>query len=376
MTAALLTPAAGEGAASAAQTYIAHWGSLGEGTGASADTLLSPTQIDLPGQVVQVATSNSTQYALLASGAVYAWGLGGDGQLGYGGTGNSFTVAVQVRFPVGVTIAALPTDAMPFSTGLALDTKGNVWGWGLNMSGELCLGNTARYLSPVELPLTGVTILAGAGDHALYDSNGTVYGCGGNGHGDLGDGTKHLSRTPVPVQGLAGRHVQALVASFNDSGALLDNGEYLDWGYDGQGQLGDGELGVSSTVPVEVSLPLPVTQVAQGGSDAGNGQTLVILSNGSLRSWGDGQSGQLGDEQTGIQPSPVEFFPPNGVTYEQLATSGVTSYALSSTGDVYSFGGGRYGQIGNGKTANRMTPVLVESGVSLLSATARGVATG
>ena len=48
---------------------------------------------------------------------------------------------MKVRFPAGVKIASLPIDVMPFDTGLAVDTKGHVWGWGDNQGGELCLGN-------------------------------------------------------------------------------------------------------------------------------------------------------------------------------------------------------------------------------------------
>ena len=364
-------------AASASQTSIDHWGAYFGGAGNSDGLRLSPTPIHLPGQVVQVATSNSTQYALLADGSVYAWGLGNEGQLGDDNVADSLTTPVRVRFPAGVTIAALPTDVMPYDTGLALDTTGHVWGWGGSTGGSLCLVTVGPHLTPVELPFTDVTALAGAGGHALYDSNGTVYACGANRHGQLGDGTAHSSTRPVVVKDLAGFHVRALVASFADSGVLLDNGSYLDWGYDGQGQLGDGKIGVDSSVPVTVPLPHTVTQVAQGGSIGTNGQTLVMLSDGSLRSWGDGQYGQLGDKSTATRPSPVAFSPPAGVTYERLASGGVTSYAESTTGALYSWGGGSRGQLGNGTTTTtQLTPVQVESGISLISATAQDVVTG
>ncbi len=211
------------------------------------------------------------------------------------------------------------------------------------------------------------------GDHAQYDSDGTVYACGGNHNGDLGNGTTVASRVPVRVRGLSDRSVRTLVASFNDSGALLANGTYLDWGFDGQGQLGDGTIGGASTVPVPVQLPLPVTQVAQGGSTGENGQTLVILSNGSLRAWGADEFGQLGDQGTVAQPSPVAFSAPAGMAYSQVASGGGTSYALTAAGVVYSWGNGMVGQIGNGKPVNQSKPTLVQSGASLISATANDV---
>ncbi|MGP0029440.1 MAG: fibronectin type III domain-containing protein [Acidimicrobiales bacterium] len=353
-----------------------HWGVFTSGNGVPPDArLVSPTPVSLPGTVVQVASSNSTEYALLANGSVYAWGLGGGGELGDGGTTDSLSTAVEVQFPAGVKIAELPTDAMPYDTGLAIDTEGRVWGWGLNLSGELCLGNAREYLTPTLLPFTGVTAAAGAGGHSLFDSDGTVYACGDNNYGDLGDGSTAPSNTPVVVQNLPRGQVSVLVASWSNSGALLVNGTYLDWGFDGEGQLGTGTVGAPSSVPVTVPLPLAVTQVAVGGSDETNGQTLVMLSDGSLRAWGDDANGQLGDGGNGERASPIVVSPPNGVTFQLLATGGNTSYGVSTSGVVYSWGDGGGGQIGNGLEETELKPVAVESGVSLISATAEDVVT-
>ena len=117
----------------------------------------SPASVRLPGRVAEVASSNSSEYALLANGSVYAWGLGNAGQLGDGATKDSFTKPVRVRFPARVKIASLPIDVMPFDTGLAVDTTGHVWGWGDNQGGELCLGNRQKHLTPVRLPFSHVT---------------------------------------------------------------------------------------------------------------------------------------------------------------------------------------------------------------------------
>jgi alpha-tubulin suppressor-like RCC1 family protein len=368
--------------ASATSSNAEHWGTFfgncgdtGGGCGAKVDTLLSPTPVSLPSTPVQVATSNSTEYALLSNGSVYAWGLGSQGQLGDDGSANSLSVAVEVTFPPGVRIADLPTDAMPFDTAMAIDTTGHVWGWGYNAAGQLCLGDRKERLTPVELPLSGVTLAAGAGDHAIYAANGGVMACGLNGFGDLGDGNTRASATPVEVEGLAGADVEALVASYRDSGALLANGNYLDWGYNQDGQLGDGTTGTDSDDPVEVPLPLPVTEVAQGGSNSGNGQTIVMLSDGTLRAWGNDKYGQLGDQGTKNQAAPITIYPPVGVTYSSLASGGADSLAISSDGDLYGWGNSEYGQLGDGTTNTELQPVLIESGVSAVSATALNVAT-
>jgi alpha-tubulin suppressor-like RCC1 family protein len=355
------------------ETAVRHWGSFFGGAKGNFDTETSPVTVTVPSTVAEVGTSNSTEYALLTNGALYAWGLGTQGQLGDGVKANSFTSPVRVRFPAGVKIASIPADVMPYDTGLAVDTRGNVWGWGNNAGGELCLGNTTAYTTPIKLPLTGVTALAGASNHALYDAHGTVYACGQNVDGDLGDATSYNTTTPRKVARLAGSPVTRLVASFANSGALLADGRYFDWGFNGSGQLGDGSVHRSSDVPVRVRLPHPVTQVAQGGSIWNNGQTLVMLANGSLWSWGNDRAAQLGDGARGMEPLPLRFRAPAGVIYRTLATGSATSYAISTTGDVYAWGVGHVGQVGDGHTRTAVTSVIVATGAASISATANNV---
>jgi alpha-tubulin suppressor-like RCC1 family protein len=366
-------------ARAATSSTVKHWGTFFGGTNTfkPEDMTLSPASVTLPGTVAEVATSNSSQYALLTNGSVYAWGLGNAGQLGDGATANSFTEPVRVRFPAGVKIASLPIDVMPFDTAMAVDTKGHVWGWGDNQGGELCLGNHNKHLTPVKLPFSHVTAVAGAFDHALYDASGQVWACGLNSLGELGNGNTRSSSVPVKVKGLGpAAHVVFLVAAFANSGALLANGKYRDWGTNGKGQLGIGTQNKPSDVPVTVSLPARVRQVSQGGSVPGNGQTLALLANGDLYAWGDNANGQLGDGQTATHSSPELITPPSGVSYRALATSGGTSYGISTTGNVYAWGGGGEGQIGNGTTKGSLIPVQVASGATRISATADDVLIG
>jgi alpha-tubulin suppressor-like RCC1 family protein len=348
---------------------IEHWG-----TYAGGDRQLSPVAVSLPGQIAQVGTSNSTQYALLTDGTLWAWGVGTHGELGDGGTQNSFSTAVQVQFPPGVRIASIPTDAMPFDTGYAIDTNGNVWGWGINQGGELCLGNKTQFDTPVELPLSRVTAVAGAANHTTYDAAGTLFSCGENIHGELGDGSTKGSEVPVRVKGLSGEFVTALVSGYANTGALLSNGTYFNWGWDGQGQLGDGTTGQTSDVPVQVSLPGAVTQAAEGGNTLGDDWTLVILSNGDVYAWGDNGSYQLGTGNRDNKTSPAQILPPAGVTYQTVAAGGQTSYAITTTGDVYAWGSGKYGQVGDGTTRTATNPIVVESGATLISATSNDAA--
>ncbi len=351
---------------------VSHWGAFISGGVPDQDTLLSPTSIALPGPVVQVSSSNAANYALLSDGSVYAWGIGGSGELGNGGTSNAFTTPVRVTFPVGVAIAKL-ANTSPYDTALAIDTAGNAWGWGLDGDGQLCLGNTLRHLTPVQTPLTHVTALAGAGDHALYVAGGNASACGDNANGDLGNGSTTPSTVPTPVTGLQTGTVSSVYASWRNSGALSTTGQYSSWGYNGLGNVGNGHLGTDALTPQPISLPASVTDVALGGSGANNGQTLVMLSNGTLRAWGYDNFGQLGDHASKTEASPVTVTPPTGVTYVSLATGGTTSYGIDTSGRIWAWGNNNVGEVGNGTTTNQKTPVMVLSGVSQLSSTAKDV---
>jgi alpha-tubulin suppressor-like RCC1 family protein len=353
-------------------SVVERWGSFFAQGASNTDTAAAPVTVKLPGTVAQVGSSNSTEYALLTNGSLYAWGLGAQGELGDGNLVNSPAAPVRVDFPPGVKIAYIPTDVMPYDTALAVDTKGVAWGWGDNADGELCLGDNAIHPTPVQLPFSHVTSLAGAADHDLYDAGGTVYACGQNVEGDLGSGSRASTTTPVKVVGLDGSAVTRLITSFANSGALLSNGRYYDWGWDGHGQLGGGgRLGLFSDVPVPVRLPRRVTQVALGGSVFSNGQTVAMLSDGSLWSWGDNHGYQLGNPATTApQDLPMRFAAPRGVTYKLLATGAATSYAISTAGNVYAWGVSFEGQAGDGNFRIARRPVMIAHGATQISATA------
>jgi alpha-tubulin suppressor-like RCC1 family protein len=364
----LATPAAF--AQPAAGARVAFWGRFAGSTSQHS----SPATVTLPVAVAEVATSNSAVYALLTNGSVYAWGMGTHGQLGNGRTANSLTTPVRVKFPAGVTIRSLSVNSGPWHTAFAIDTTGHVWGWGANGASDMCLGNSTQHDTPVKLPFTHVTAVAGAADHTTFDAGGILYSCGMGIYGELGDGNTAESKVPVRVRGLSGAKVTALAAGFGTAGALLSDGAYFDWGENNLGQLGDGKT-QDSDVPVRVKLPGAVSQAFAGGNDPEDGQTLVRLAGGTVYAWGAGHSYQLGDHKTANEPFPVKITPPAGVTYKAVASGGDTSYAVSTAGNVYAWGGGDAGALGDGSTSTARTPVKVESGASaLISATSHVVA--
>ncbi len=368
----VLAMAAAASPVSAAGGSVNYWGFV------FAKAQLTPAVMAIPGTVVQVASSNTTLYALTADGQVYAWGQGVHGQLGNGGTTGSVT-PVQVDFPAGVTIATLPTDVMPNAGALAVDTDGNVWAWGDDVHGVDCMGTT-QYLTPVEIPLSHVTLISSASGHALYESDGTLYSCGGNGLGELGDGHPGPHAGPIAVTGLEGQTVVGVYSSSEDAYALTASGALYAWGGNAQDELCNGSSVKDLDVPVRVPFTnsAPVTQVAAGGSLDTNGSLFVGLGDGTFWACGSDTYGQLGDGGSVNQSLPIQVSPPAGVTYTLIAMSGATAYAVDSNGNVWSWGWDVEGQVGNGMKENAVLhpfEALTGQGVTQISGTAQDVVT-
>jgi alpha-tubulin suppressor-like RCC1 family protein len=333
-----------------------------------------PTAIPgIAGTVVQIATSNSDTYALTSTGTVWAWGVGSYGELGNGSAPLYVHTAVKADFPEGVKITSL-ANPMPFDGGLAIDSQGNAWGWGLNESHDLCLPDSLLIARPEKIPLAHVTLATGARTHSLFDSHGTVYACGDGVYGELGDGSTASRSTPTAVTGLPEGRVKTLTSSWGGSGALMADGSYYDWGYNQAGQLGDRST-ADSTVPVHVSLPGPVDQIFQGGSGATNGQTIAILADGSLWTWGNGTHGQLGNDSTRSSATPIRITLAPGARPVKVASGGFASYAIDQTGRLWAWGRNMDGQLGTGSSGpDQLTPVSTGISLTQISSTAQNAA--
>ncbi|MEX2237778.1 MAG: RCC1 repeat-containing protein, partial [Dehalococcoidia bacterium] len=235
------------------------------------------------------------------AGVGRAWGDDAGGQLGDGGTNTSQPTPVTVSGLA--TVTAIAAGAAGGAHSLALLSDGTVRAWGYDLFGQLGDGGTnTDQPTPVAVSgLATVTAIAAGGNHSLaLLSDGTVRAWGYDGEGQLGDGGTNTEQpTPVAVSGLA--TVTAIAAGGAHSLALLSDGTVRAWGDDLFGQLGDGGTNTDQPTPVAVSGLTAVTAIAAGG-----GHSLALLSDGTVRAWGLDSSGQLGDGGTNTdQPTPV-----------------------------------------------------------------------
>jgi alpha-tubulin suppressor-like RCC1 family protein len=287
------------------------------------------------------------------NGRVLAWGHNQDGQLGDGSTEPSASPVRVFGLRNVVATATGNSDA------LALLSDGTVMAWGNNQAGQLGNGQrgseTDSTIPHLVHGLGGVTAIAAGGNHAYaLLENGTVMAWGSGESGQLGNGSTQASLVPSPVTGLS--HVRAISSGNRFGDALLEDGTVMTWGYNRFGQLGDGST-TSRLTPVPVVGLSNVKQISGGGNLSSDGHNIALLNNGTVMTWGDNESGQLGDGTTTDSSVPVAVHGLSDVS--SVAAGGAHSMALLEDGTVMTWGSNEFGQLGNGTTENSVLPTAV-----------------
>src|SRR5579884_3346311 len=311
---------------------------------------------------VGVSAGSRHSLALKEDGTVWGWGSNVDGQLGDGpGLATTISFPVQV---IGITAAAV---AAGYGHSLAVDSDGTVWAWGRNGAGQLGDGTNIDRSAPErvtglsDVRASPVAIAAGLRHSLALKNDGTVWAWGDNSVGELGDGTTTDRNTPVQVSGLD--NVIGIAAGASHNLAVRSDGTVWAWGSNDMGQLGNGDTGGYSTKPIQVSGGMTNARAVA----AGLVHSLAVKDDGTVWAWGDNGTGQLGDGTTVSRTSPVQVS--GGMVHATVAAAGsYFSLALKDDGTVWAWGDNLAGQLGNGcqttHCANASRPVQVASGLS------------
>ena len=297
----------------------------------------------------RVAVGGDFTCARKSDGTVWCWGLNNSGQLGDGTTTNS-TRPVQVS---GITNAT--QVAAGSVSACALLSNGTVKCWGKNDNGQLGNGTTTRSLVPVDVSgLTSVTQVSGnyTSMCALRSDN-TVRCWGWNVTHQMGDGTTTDRSTPITPSGL-GSVTQVSAGVFGGCGLLTD-ATVRCWGAGNNGGLGDGSTTYATSTKTS---PTGLSGVSQISGGPGWGNECAVLTSGTVKCWGLNDNGQIGDGSTDMRLTPVTV---SGfaASVVQMDVGFFSPCAALSNGTAMCWGWNAYGQVGNGSTVNPNVPTLV-----------------
>jgi alpha-tubulin suppressor-like RCC1 family protein len=266
------------------------WGSnrvneLGDET---IDNSAQPVQVGNLSEVEAIAAGSSHNLALKSDGTVWAWGNNTNGRESplFGSISGQLGDNELPRSSTPVQVGGLPDGIEAVAAGLAyslaLKDDGTVWAWGFNDVGQLGDGTSTDTSTPVRVSgLDGVRAIAAGGSNGLaLNDDGTVWAWGFNRFGQLGDGTSTDgtvttceltgggamgnssctdSNTPVQASELNG--IEAIAAGSSHGLALKDDGTVWAWGFNQNGQLGNGSYTLG-TPTQGINIPMPVGELS------------------------------------------------------------------------------------------------------------------
>lgn len=283
-------------------------------------------RVELPGVVVSLdAGGGGRTCAVTADEAVHCWGLGEAPQRVEGLEAEQVSVGLAHACAVG---------------------GGGLWCWGSNSHGQLGTGDSTAREGLVSVDLEQpVQVTSGDTHSCARLASGQVRCWGSNEHGQLGRepvGDRGVPPSPAmwvqdAVSVAAGSFHTCLLRT---GGGVLCVGDNLD------GQLGDGSR-TSSATPV---IPKGVQDVVQ--IDAGFGHTCAVRRDGALYCWGDSERGQLGSTDTSDQLLPGFV---RGVTDATAVAVGQQHTCAVRSRKVQCMGGNQASQLGDGTAEPRST---------------------
>ena len=364
-------------------------GSSGQlGNGATAD-IDAPDDVDadesntLSG-IVQVVTGSTHACALTSGGNVKCWGYGGDGRLGNdcntSCTNQNLPVDVKSADGSSTNLSGIVQVSVGVGHTCALTSMGSVKCWGNGSDGSLGNKDFAYKDAPVDVvtsstdsnPLTGIVQISTNGSvNCALTSSGGVKCWGRGGAGNLGnDCNDSCASINYPVDVVAEEGSSSLlsgIAQISNGGystcAVTSTGGVKCWGIGNAGNLGNGaNSGMDAPVSVTTAGTTSLINIVR--VSLGYDHSCALTSMGSVKCWGYGGSGQLGNNATSNQTRPVDVLTstsgnPALASIAQLGLGNIHSCAVTIAGEVKCWGGGTVGQLGNNATSNSSTPVDV-----------------
>ncbi|OXB80416.1 UNVERIFIED_CONTAM: hypothetical protein H355_003472 [Colinus virginianus] len=198
--------------------------------------------------------------------------------------------------------------------------------------------------------------------------SGTIYGWGHNHRGQLGGIEGAKVKVPTPCEALATLRPVQLIGGEQTLFAVTADGKLYATGYGAGGRLGiGGTESVSTPTLLESIQHVFIKKVAV---NSGGKHCLALSSEGEVYSWGEAEDGKLGHGNRRSVKKYFHFSPCDrprvieslrGIEVVDIAAGGAHSACITAGGDLFTWGKGRYGRLGHGDSEDQLKPKLVEA---------------
>ncbi|KAB5583793.1 hypothetical protein PHYPO_G00099730 [Pangasianodon hypophthalmus] len=189
--------------------------------------------------------------------------------------------------------------------------------------------------------------------------SGTIYGWGHNHRGQLGGIEGAKVKVPTPTEALATLRPVQLIGGEQTLFAVTADGKLYATGYGAGGRLGiGGTESVSTPTLLESIQHVFIRKVAV---NSGGKHCLALSSEGEVYSWGEAEDGKLGHGNRSPCDRPRVIESLRGVEVVDIAAGGAHSACITASGELYTWGKGRYGRLGHGDSEDQLKPKLVDA---------------